>query len=188
MIVARVPCEQTLRIFFNIEYLPWSAYADRGINVFRQLDAMRKETSSVYVLGFAERPAFTDGALFKKPVLFFNEPHRSCVCGFAIISECNAVSTFNVTPLYSAHSSARGYSTFGAGAAMREESLPFIPFIFLYDTDFHRLCSLVCTTPSLRKSCTEFTIFLSADTPDCIYTALACAQDEIPPDPLLSIP
>ena len=86
-------------------------------------------------------------------------------------------------PLYSAHSSARGYKIPLATGCHAEKKPPFRP-IWLCDTGFHRLCLCLYLYPFTEVMHRILRFFLSADTPDCIHSPLP-AQDRNSPDSLL---
>ena len=87
-------------------------------------------------------------------------------------------------PLYSAHSSARGYKVpLATGCHAERKKPPFRP-IWLCDTGFHRLCLCLYLYPFTEVMHRILRSFLSADTPDCIHSPLP-AQDRNPSDPLL---
>ena len=87
-------------------------------------------------------------------------------------------------PLYSAHSSARGYKVpLATGCHAERKKPPFRP-IWLCDTDFHRLCLCLYLYPFTEVMHRILRSFLSADTPDCIHSPLP-EPDRNPPDPLL---
>ena len=84
-------------------------------------------------------------------------------------------------PLYSAHSSARGYKIpLATGCHAERNKPPFRP-IWLCDTGFHRLCLCLYLYPFTEVMHRILRSFLSADTPDCIHSPLP-AQDRNPPD------
>lgn len=87
-------------------------------------------------------------------------------------------------PLYSAHSSARGYKVpLATGCHAERKKPPFRP-IWLCDTDFHRLCLCLYLYPFTEVMHRILRSFLSAGTPDCIHSPLP-DPDRNPPNPLL---
>ena len=87
-------------------------------------------------------------------------------------------------PLYSAHSSARGYKVPLATCCHAERKKPPFRPIWLCDTDFHRLCLCLYLYSFTEVMHRILRSFLLADTPDCIHSPLP-AQDRNPPDLLL---
>lgn len=89
-------------------------------------------------------------------------------------------------PLYSAHSSARGYKVpLATGCHAERKNPPFRP-IWLCDTGFHRLCLCLYLYPFTEVMHRILRSFLSADTPGCMHSPLP-AQDRNPPDLFSSV-
>ena len=80
-------------------------------------------------------------------------------------------------PLYSAHSSARGYTVPLATGCHAEKKLRLGPSGFA--TPVFTGCAFVCTCIPLRKSCTEFDDLFCRQTRRTAYTALCPSRTEI---------
>lgn len=81
-------------------------------------------------------------------------------------------------PLYSAHSSARGYKVpLAAGCHAERKNLRLGPSGFA--TPVFTGCAFVCTCIPLRKSCTEFYYLFCRQARRTAYTALCPSRTEI---------